>query len=211
MQRRAQLGADGGPGADVGGQLGGGGRGRGLQRDRDQAMEILSTRRRCWWPRLSGSGLQGARAGVNGGGGEWGRAEAPSLVRTWPRLGGEGREGLTHGHPPCLVKHRHRQMQWRTAESLLPGLTQQAGRQEVPWAPGWSTGLPSRRQTTVLTKSRRFHVSWTLRTGVCGTVGPQSTQPRPNYLPEVPTWGKNVLFQMRLITRLEKLDLDRSK
>ena len=49
MQRRAQLGADGGPGADVGGQLGGGGRGRGLQRDRDQAMEILSTRRRCWW------------------------------------------------------------------------------------------------------------------------------------------------------------------
>ena len=47
MQRRAQLGADGGPGADVGGQLGGGGKGRGLQRDRDQAMEILSTRRRC--------------------------------------------------------------------------------------------------------------------------------------------------------------------
>lgn len=112
MQRRAQLGADRGPGADVGGQLGGGGRGRGLQRDRDQAMEILSTRRRCWWLRLSGSGLQGARAGVNGGGGEWGRVEAPSLVRTWPRLGGEGREGLTHGHPPCLVKHQHKQTQW---------------------------------------------------------------------------------------------------
>ena len=62
-------------------------------------MEIWSTQRRCWWPRLSVSGLERARAGINGGG------EVPSLVRTWPRLGGGGREALTHEYLPCLMKH----------------------------------------------------------------------------------------------------------
>ena len=88
---------------------------------------------------------------------------------------------------------------------------QQAGRQEVPWAPGWGTGLPPRYRTTVHTESGRFHVSRTLRTGVCGTLGTQCTQLRPSYLLEVLTGGKNILFQTRLITRLEKLNLDRSK
>ena len=62
-------------------------------------MEIWSTRRRCWWPRLSGSGLQRARAGINGGGG------GPELGEDLAQAGGRWQGGSNSQHLPCLMKH----------------------------------------------------------------------------------------------------------